>query len=96
MRAFAFRLFQPERRSGGGPPLTPMGSTGRWPLPSGDSPLGTGEACELARAFFSSANILPIPSTQWPDGTGGSPVLPMAASVFGFNSPAISFLNGLR
>ena len=33
----------------------------------GDPPLGTGKACVLFRASVSLANVLPIPSGQWPD-----------------------------
>jgi hypothetical protein len=38
---------------------------------------------ELFRALVSNANRLPVPSGQWPDGTGGSPVLPLPTSEFG-------------
>jgi hypothetical protein len=31
---------------------------------------------------------LPIPLGQWPNGTGGSPVLPISISAFGFNEVA--------
>lgn len=54
-------------------------------MPSGDSPLGTGMAGELSHASFTSSGVLPIPSGQWPDGTGGSPVLPIPISEFGLN-----------
>ena len=56
------------------------GSTGHWPVPSGDSPLGTGNGSRLFRACFASANLLPVPSGQWPDGTGESPELPIPTS----------------
>src|ERR1035437_3820465 len=49
---------------------TPTGSTGHWPVPSGDPPLGMGKAHELFRASVSSASLLPVPSGQpcviWP------------------------------
>ncbi|MEO5804650.1 MAG: hypothetical protein ABIR24_14085 [Verrucomicrobiota bacterium] len=54
-----------------------LGSTGHWPVPSGDPPLGTEKTHDLFRASISRANVLPIPSGQWPDGTGESPVLPI-------------------
>jgi hypothetical protein len=53
-------------------------------VPSGDPPLGTGKAPELFRTSVFSANVLSLPSGQWPDGTGGSPVLPIPISEFGF------------
>ena len=62
-----------------------MGSTGHWPVPSGDPPLGTGTAPELFHMSVAGANVLPVPSGQWPDGTGGSPVLPFSTSEFGIN-----------
>jgi hypothetical protein len=52
-------------------------------VPSGDPPLGMATAHELFRALVSNANLLPVPSGQWPDGTGGSPVLPLSTSEFG-------------
>jgi len=36
----------------------------------------------LARIHF-QRNVFPIPSGQWPDGTGGSPVLPSPTSEVG-------------
>ncbi len=63
----------------------PAGSTGYWPVPSGDPPLGTGSAHELFHRSVSSANLLPVPAGQWPDGTGGSPVPPIPTSEFGLN-----------
>ena len=61
---------------------TPAGSTG-------DPPLGTGKAHEIFRASVSSANVLLIPSGQWPDGTGGSSVPPIPTSEFGFDRGAL-------
>ena len=58
------------------------GSTGHWPVPSGDPPLGTGKTIELFRAPVFSASVLSLPSGQWPDGTGGSPVPPVPISEF--------------
>ena len=66
-----------------------VGSTGHWPVPSGDPPLGTGRAPELSQASVSTANVPPVPSGQWPDGTGGSPVLPVSISAFGLKSFAV-------
>src|ERR1019366_1625728 len=61
-----------------------MGSTGHWPVPSGDPPLETGKAPEIFRASVSVCQTPPVPSGQWPDGTGGSPVLPSSTSRLGF------------
>ena len=47
------------------------------------------KAHELFRAFVANTNVLPIPSGQWPDGTGGSPMLPIPTSDFRFN-PALA------
>jgi hypothetical protein len=49
-------------------------------VPSGDPPLGTGKAHELSWASVACANLLPVPPGLWPDGTGGSPVLPLPTS----------------
>src|ERR1017187_2343153 len=65
---------------------TPMGGTGHWPVPSGDPPLGMGNACERFCAAVAGINVLPVPSGQWPSGTGGSPVLPRPTSEFGLNA----------
>src|ERR1017187_9286448 len=62
-----------------------VGSTGHWPVPSGDPPLGTGKAPGIFRASVFSASVRSLPSGQWPDGTGGSPVLPIPISEFGLN-----------
>jgi len=62
-----------------------LGGTGHWPVPSGDPPLGTGKTIELFRAPVFSASVRSLPSGQWPDGTGGSPVPPVPISEFGFN-----------
>jgi hypothetical protein len=35
------------------------------------------------------ANVLPVSSGQWPDGTGGSPVPPIPTSEFGFKNAPI-------
>ncbi|MEO6034597.1 MAG: hypothetical protein ABIQ35_05025 [Verrucomicrobiota bacterium] len=68
---------------------TPMGSTGHRPVPSGDPPLGIGRSHELYRASVSNGDLLPVPSGQWPDGTGGSPVLPISISEFGLKQSAL-------
>jgi hypothetical protein len=54
-----------------------LGSTGHWPVPSGYQPLGMEKTRKIFRAVVFTANVLPIPSGQWPDDTGGSPVLLM-------------------
>ncbi|MEO5803723.1 MAG: alpha-glucuronidase family glycosyl hydrolase [Verrucomicrobiota bacterium] len=66
----------------------PAGRTGHRPVPSGDSALGTGKTPELFRASVSNVNVLRIPSGQWPDGTGGSPVLPITSK---FKMPSLNF-----
>jgi hypothetical protein len=53
------------------------GSTGHWPVPGGYQPPGMGKARELFSPVIFTAHVLPVASGQWPDGTGGSPVLPM-------------------
>src|SRR5882672_9655033 len=63
----------------------PWGSPGQWPGPSGDPPLGIGKAREPFRTSISDTDVLPVPSGQWPDGTGESPVPPVPISEFGFN-----------
>ena len=42
----------------------PTGSTGHWPVPSGDPPLGTGRESELFRAAVFNVSRLPLPSGQ--------------------------------
>jgi hypothetical protein len=54
-----------------------LGGTGRWPVPGGYQPPGTGKTRKFFSPVIFTATALPIPSGQWPDGTGGSPVLPM-------------------
>jgi len=61
------------------------GSTGDPPVPGGDSPPGTGETHEFFCASFYRASVSSVPSGQWPDGTGGSPVLPVPTSEFRFH-----------
>ena len=63
-----------------------LGSTGHWPVPSGDPPLGTGKPSALFRVPVSVPTSALVPSGQWPHGTGGSPVLPLPTSEFGFKS----------
>jgi len=62
------------------------GSTGDPPVPGGDSPPGTGETHELFCTSFSRTSVASVPSGQWPDGTGGSPVLPVPTSEFRLNA----------
>ena len=68
---------------------TASGGTGHWPVPSGDPPLGTGKAHEFFRASVAIATALPVPSGQWPDSAGESPVLPIPTSEFGVNSASL-------
>ena len=63
-----------------------VGSTGHWPVPGGDPPLGREQTPELFRTLLGKVGRLPVPSGQWPDGTGGSPVLPIPTSEFGLNA----------
>jgi hypothetical protein len=52
------------------------GSTGHWPVPSGDSPGGTGRTPkgDRARVLHVCASFLPVGES--PTGAGGSPVPP--------------------
>jgi len=61
-----------------------MGSTGDSPVPSGDPPLGTGERARQS-VDFENKKVFPVPSGQWPDGTGGSPVLPKVGEKCGLS-----------
>jgi hypothetical protein len=49
-----------------------------------------GKAPQFSCAPVSDINGLSVPSGQWPDGTGGSPVLPIPVSEFGFNAKSAS------
>ncbi len=60
------------------PAASAAGNTGQQPGPSGDPPLGTGAAPELSATSVAESSPAVIPSGQWPDGTGESPVLPTA------------------
>ncbi|MEO6034594.1 MAG: flavodoxin domain-containing protein [Verrucomicrobiota bacterium] len=66
-----------------------VGSTGHWPVPSGDPPPGTEKTQEFFRGSVSSSVVAPIPSGRWPDGTGVSPVLP---TIFSRNLPVSASL----
>src|ERR1019366_3002743 len=70
-----------------------VGGTGHRPVPSGDPPLGTGQARGIFRASVFSASVRSLPSGQWPDGTGGSPVPPIPISEFGLKS-TLAYLAG--
>src|SRR5213594_3392616 len=72
-----------------GPPDTPdagafhsvsghwiLGSTGHWPVPSGDSPDGMGRTPPTNDEDLLRGAALLIPVGGSPTGTGGSPVLP--------------------
>jgi len=52
------------------------GSTGHWPVPSGDSPDGTGKTPVMESGRSGSTRVSVIPVGESPTGTGGSPVLP--------------------
>ena len=68
-----------------------VGSTGHWPVPGGDPPLGREQTPELFRTLLGNMSRLPVPSGPWPDGTGGSPVPPNSISEFGLTGPAFGF-----
>jgi hypothetical protein len=53
------------------------GCRGHWPVPGGYQPPGTGKTRKFFRPVIFITHVLPVPSGQWTDGTGGSPVLPM-------------------
>src|SRR5438093_642589 len=54
-----------------------MGSTGHWPVPSGDSPDGMGRTPPTNDEDLLHGAALLIPVGGSPTGTGGSPVLPI-------------------
>jgi len=54
-----------------------MGSTGHWPVPSGDSPDGTGRASSANEDSQVLGVALLVPVGGSPTGTGESPVLPI-------------------
>src|SRR5213593_2098831 len=54
-----------------------MGSAGDSPAPVGDPPTGTAESNLGERLSPLTRSVGSIPSGESPDGTGGSPVLPM-------------------
>jgi hypothetical protein len=51
-------------------------------VPSGDPPLGIESVTKFFYTSVFDINVLPVPSGQWPDSTGGSPVLPVLISEF--------------
>src|SRR5437867_12748187 len=54
-----------------------LGSTGHWPVPSGDSPDGMGSASAANKDSLLLGSALLVPVGGSPAGTGGSPVLPI-------------------
>src|SRR5213593_1605031 len=54
-----------------------LGSTGHWPVPSGDSPDGMGSASAANKDSLLLGSALLVPVGGSPTGTGGSPVLPI-------------------
>src|SRR5213593_1737524 len=54
-----------------------LGSTGHWPVPSGDSPDGMGSASAANKESLLLGSALLVPVGGSPTGTGGSPVLPI-------------------
>src|SRR6059036_1513839 len=76
-----------------GPPDTPdagafhsvsghwiLGSTGHWPVPSGDSPDGMGSTSPASKDEPILGTALLVPVGGSPTGTGGSPVLPRCSA----------------
>ena len=57
-------------------PAQPAGSTGNLPVPRGDPPHGTGRRLRNNSCVHGQGDVPALPSGQWPDGTGGSPVPP--------------------
>ncbi|MEO5804826.1 MAG: M81 family metallopeptidase [Verrucomicrobiota bacterium] len=53
-----------------------MGSTGHWPVPSGDSPDGMGRKPQNRTSDDLLMNASPVPVGESPTGRSGSPVLP--------------------
>src|SRR5213593_786795 len=53
-----------------------LGSTGHWPVPSGDSPDGMVSASAANKDSLLLGSALLVPVGGSPTGTGGSPVLP--------------------
>src|SRR5206468_7490332 len=64
-----------------------LGSTGHWPVPSGDSPDGMGSASAANKDSLLLGSALLVPVGGSPAGTGESPMLPIfktcSKSVFG-------------
>src|SRR5213594_3203840 len=54
-----------------------LGSTGHWPVPSGDSPDGMGRASPANEDSLILGAALLVPVGGSPTGTGGSPVPPI-------------------
>src|SRR5436309_7530944 len=54
-----------------------LGSTGHWPVPSGDSPDGMGRASPANEDSLILGAALLVPVGGSPTGTGVSPVLPI-------------------
>ncbi len=69
-----------------------LGSTGHWPVPSGDSPDGTGGASPANEGGRLLGSALLVPVGGSPTGTGGSPVLP----IFQTRSQASFALNAAK
>src|SRR6059036_2915975 len=54
-----------------------LGSTGHWPVPSGDSPDGMGRTSPASEDSLILGAALLVPVGGSPTGTGVSPVLPI-------------------
>src|SRR5437763_12342527 len=54
-----------------------LGSTGHWPVPSGDSPDGTGATARAKRHGLFETLLAEVPVGGSPTGAGGSPVPPI-------------------
>ena len=59
-----------------------MGSTGHWPVPSGDPPDVTATVLRTNGVRSSDTSAVVLPLGESPSGTGGSPVLPQVPYTF--------------
>ena len=73
---------------------TASGSTGNLPVPRGDPPRGTGRSLRNYLCMRGEGDVPSLPSGQWPDGTGGSPVPPISTSEFGLKGFSVAAADG--
>ena len=72
----------------------PPGSTGNLPVPRGDPPRGMGKPAQHVLGVCGQGDVPSLPSGQWPDGTGGSPVPPISTSEFGLKGFSVAAADG--